>query len=241
MIKNLSFSIHGSLSLNKDELLSNIKFDIKLHQWTVIIGQSGVGKSTLLKVIADLNIPKNFTNKIIKNIATETSFSWMAQNDLLLPWLTVIENITLGQKLRSEKIDLNKANILLEKVGLINFAKELPATLSGGMRQRVALARTLMENHDIILMDEPFSSLDSITRSKIQKLTWSLLQNKTVIMVTHDPLEALMLSNELFYISNKKLKPIKLPTSKPLRKITNDNLLYSYKYILNLLKKSYKP
>ncbi|MBT4109835.1 MAG: ABC transporter ATP-binding protein, partial [Pelagibacterales bacterium] len=183
----------------------------------------------------------NFTNKIIKNIATETSFSWMAQNDLLLPWLTVIENITLGQKLRSEKIDLNKANILLEKVGLINFAKELPATLSGGMRQRVALARTLMENHDIILMDEPFSSLDSITRSKIQKLTWSLLQNKTVIMVTHDPLEALMLSNELFYISNKKLKPIKLPTSKPLRKITNDNLLYSYKYILNLLKKSYKP
>ncbi|MGY8976093.1 MAG: ATP-binding cassette domain-containing protein, partial [Alphaproteobacteria bacterium] len=80
-------------------------------------------------------------------------------------------------------------------VGLIDVAKQLPSTLSGGMRQRAALARTLMENNDIILMDEPFSSLDTITKSKIQKLTWSLLKNKTVIMVTHDPLEALMLSN----------------------------------------------
>ena len=239
MINSSSFSLNGSLSLNKDELFSNILLEIKLNQWTVIIGQSGTGKSTLLKIIANLNIPAAFNNNISKNINEDLSFSWMAQNDLLLPWLNVIDNITLGQKLRREKIDINKANILLEKVGLIDVAKQLPATLSGGMRQRAALARTLMENNDIILMDEPFSSLDTITKSKIQKLTWSLLKNKTVIMVTHDPLEALMLSNTLYYVSNKKLKPIKLPSSKPLRKITNDNLIYSYKYILNLLKKSY--
>ena len=239
MINSSSFSLNGSLSLNKDELFSNILLEIKLNQWTVIIGQSGTGKSTLLKIIANLNIPAAFNNNISKNINEDLSFSWMAQNDLLLPWLNVIDNITLGQKLRREKIDINKANILLEKVGLIDVAKQLPATLSGGMRQRAALARTLMENNDMILMDEPFSSLDTITKSKIQKLTWSLLKNKTVIMVTHDPLEALMLSNTLYYVSNKKLKPIKLPSSKPLRKITNDNLIYSYKYILNLLKKSY--
>ena len=239
MINSSSFSLNGSLSLNKDELFSNILLEIKLNQWTVIIGQSGTGKSTLLKIIANLNIPAAFNNNISKNINEDLSFSWMAQNDLLLPWLNVIDNITLGQKLRREKININKANILLEKVGLIDVAKQLPATLSGGMRQRAALARTLMENNDIILMDEPFSSLDTITKSKIQKLTWSLLKNKTVIMVTHDPLEALMLSNTLYYVSNKKLKPIKLPSSKPLRKITNDNLIYSYKYILNLLKKSY--
>lgn len=239
MIKSSSFSLNGSLSLNKDELFSNILLEIKLNQWTVIIGQSGTGKSTLLKIIANLNIPAAFNNNISKNINEDLSFSWMAQNDLLLPWLNVIDNITLGQKLRREKININKANILLEKVGLIDVAKQLPSTLSGGMRQRAALARTLMENNDMILMDEPFSSLDTITKSKIQKLTWSLLKNKTVIMVTHDPLEALMLSNTLYYVSNKKLKPIKLPSSKPLRKITNDNLIYSYKYILNLLKKSY--
>ena len=239
MINSSSFSLNGSLSLNKDELFSNILLEIKLNQWTVIIGQSGTGKSTLLKIIANLNIPAAFNNNISKNINEDLSFSWMAQNDLLLPWLNVIDNITLGQKLRREKIDINKTNILLEKVGLIDVAKQLPATLSGGMRQRAALARTLMENNDMILMDEPFSSLDTITKSKIQKLTWSLLKNKTVIMVTHDPLEALMLSNTLYYVSNKKLKPIKLPPSKPLRKITNDNLIYSYKYILNLLKKSY--
>ncbi|MBT3938902.1 MAG: ABC transporter ATP-binding protein [Pelagibacterales bacterium] len=239
MINSSSFSLNGSLSLNKDELFSNILLEIKLNQWTVIIGQSGTGKSTLLKIIANLNIPAAFNNNISKNINEDLSFSWMAQNDLLLPWLNVSDNITLGQKLRREKIDINKTNILLEKVGLIDVAKQLPATLSGGMRQRAALARTLMENNDMILMDEPFSSLDTITKSKIQKLTWSLLKNKTVIMVTHDPLEALMLSNTLYYVSNKKLKPIKLPSSKPLRKITNDNLIYSYKYILNLLKKSY--
>ena len=106
------------------------------------------------------------------------------------------------------------------------------------MRQRVALARTLMEDKDIILMDEPFSSLDSITRSTIQKLTWKLLKNKTVIMVTHDPLEALLLSNDLYYISHHKLKPIKLPKTKPFRKANDINLLYSHKYILNKLEKS---
>ena len=115
MIKSTSFSLNGSLSLNKDELFSNIQLEIKLNQWTVIIGQSGTGKSTLLKIIANLNIPVAFNNNISKNINEDLSFSWMAQNDLLLPWLNVLENITLGQKLRREKIDLYKANLLLEK------------------------------------------------------------------------------------------------------------------------------
>ena len=114
MIKSSSFSLNGSLSLNKDELFSNVQLEIKLDQWTIIIGQSGTGKSTLLKIIANLNIPAAFNNNISKNINKDLSFSWMAQNDLLLPWLNVLENITLGQKLRREKIDLHKANLLLE-------------------------------------------------------------------------------------------------------------------------------
>ena len=235
---NLSFSLEGSLINDQEVLFSNLKLNINLNKWTSIIGQSGSGKSTLLKVIAGMDLPKVFNNTLISS-NTNYSFSWMAQNDLLLPWASVIENVTLGQKLRREKIDTKKAKNLLEQVGLINEAKKLPSTLSGGMKQRVALARTLMENKDIILMDEPFSALDSITRSVIQKLTWKLLENKTVIMVTHDPLEALLLSNNLYFISNKKLMPIKLPKSKPFRKVNNENLLYSHKYILNKLEKSY--
>ena len=199
---NLSFSLEGSLINDQEVLFSNLKLNINLNKWTSIIGQSGSGKSTLLKVIAGMDLPKVFNNTLISS-NTNYSFSWMAQNDLLLPWASVIENITLGQKLRREKIDTKKAKNLLEQVGLINEAKKLPSTLSGGMKQRVALARTLMENKDIILMDEPFSALDSITRSIIQKLTWKLLKNKTVIMVTHDPLEALLLSNNLYWITKK--------------------------------------
>ena len=237
---NLSFILKGSLKVeNENEILfSNLKLNINYNKWTSIIGQSGSGKSTLLKIIAGIEIPKVFKNTITCS-PKNYSFSWMAQNDLLLPWASAIENITLGQRLRKEKLDINKANILLEKVGLKNAAKKLPSTLSGGMRQRVALARTIMEDKDIILMDEPFSALDSITRSAIQKLTWKLLKDKTVIMVTHDPLEALLLSNNLYYISKEKLKPINLPISKPFRKINDDNLLYSHKHILNKLEKSY--
>jgi lipoprotein-releasing system ATP-binding protein len=159
----------------------------------------------------------------------------------LLPEFTALENVIIPALLgnRSKSIAMEKGSELLNFLGLGDRLKHKPSELSGGEQQRVAVARALINDPDIILMDEPFSSLDTITKSKIQKLTWSLLKNKTVIMVTHDPLEALMLSNTLYYVSNKQLKPIKLPSSKPLRKITNDNLIYSYKYILNLLKKSY--
>ena len=236
--KNLSFSLEGSLKNDQDILFSNIKLNINFNSWTSIIGTSGSGKSTLLKIIAGMDLPEVFKNTI-KSSNKNYSFSWMAQNDLLLPWASVIDNVTLGQKLRREKLDIEKARFLLNQVGLIKEENELPSTLSGGMRQRVALARTLMENKNIILMDEPFSALDSITRSLMQKLTWKLLKNKTVIMVTHDPLEALLLSNNLYYITKKQFESIKLPNNKPFRKVNDENLLYSHKFILNKLEKSY--
>ncbi|PPR16514.1 MAG: Aliphatic sulfonates import ATP-binding protein SsuB [Alphaproteobacteria bacterium MarineAlpha9_Bin3] len=235
--KTLSFSLQGSLKNDEETIFSNIKLKINFNKWTSIIGKSGSGKSTLLKVMAGMDLPEVFINTI-KSSNKNFSFSWMAQNDLLLPWASVIDNITLGQKLRREKLDLERALNLLKQVGLINKVNALPSTLSGGMRQRVALARTIMENKNIILMDEPFSALDSITRSEMQKLTWELLKDKTVIMVTHDPLEALLLSNDLYYITKHKLNPIKLPNSEPFRKINDKSLLYSHKFIFNKLEKS---
>jgi len=236
--KNLSFLLEGSLKISQEILFSDVKLKINFNKWTSIIGVSGSGKSTLLKIIAGMDLPDVFKSTI-KSSNKNYSFSWMAQNDLLLPWASVINNVTLGQKLRGEKLDKERALSLLDQVGLINEVNALPSTLSGGMRQRVALARTLMEDKNIILMDEPFSALDSITRSAMQKLTWKLLKDKTVIMVTHDPLEALLLSNDLYYIIKNKLRSIKLPNSKPFRTVNDENLLYSHKFILNKLEKSY--
>ncbi len=242
MIKKLNkncLDISGSLYLNEVELLSKIKFNIELNKWNTLVGQSGIGKSTLLKILANLEISSNFTNKIKIINKNKYTFSLMAQDDLLLPWFSVIENVVLGQKLRGEKVDYNRAKKILRKVNLNHVINNMPASLSGGMRQRVAIARTLFEDRDIILMDEPFRSLDSITKAKIQNLTYSLLRNKTIFMVTHDPLEALLLSNNLYLISDNKIKNINLPKSNPIRKITDAELVKNYKNIINKIERNY--
>jgi putative hydroxymethylpyrimidine transport system ATP-binding protein len=123
--------------------------------------------------------------------------AWMSQRDDLLPWLSVIGNVTLGARLRGEPVDRARALDLLARVGLAQQKEQLPATLSGGQRQRAALARTLMEDRPVVLMDEPFSGLDAITRARIQVLASSLLAGRTVLLVTHDPLEALRLGHRI--------------------------------------------
>ena len=190
MINRQLLSVDGSLKIKNKKLLDDFSLIIEKGRWTTILGQSGVGKSTLLKLIAGLEIPGQFRGNIKLDSANHKIFSWMAQNDRLLPWLSVTKNVCLGQILRNEKLDHKKAEKLLKAVELENISRQLPDTLSVGMRQRVALARTLMEETEIVLMDEPFSSLDYITRSNIQNLSRKLLKNKTVIMVTHDPILA---------------------------------------------------
>ena len=129
----------------------------------------------------------------------------MAQKDLLLPWLTVLENVCLGARLRGrlcpEKRE--KATALISSVGLGDYADALPAELSGGMRQRVALLRTLMEERPVVLMDEPFSSLDALTRLKLQDLAAEMVRGATVLMVTHDPMEALRLGHRIHVMTGK--------------------------------------
>ena len=125
----------------------------------------------------------------------------MGQKDLLYPWLNVRENVALGARLRGEKADNARVNELLELVGLASCADERPAALSGGMRQRAALARTLYEDRPIVLMDEPFSALDTLTRTRIQTLAARLLTGRTVVLITHDPMEACRLSHRLLVLS----------------------------------------
>ncbi len=120
-----------------------------------------------------------------------------------MPWLTVIENAVIGSRLRGESPDYRRARDLLVSVGLADRADDHPSTLSGGMRQRTALIRTLMEDRPLVLMDEPFSALDAITRLRLQSLAAELLRGRTVLLVTHDPLEALRLGDRIHVMAGR--------------------------------------
>ena len=127
----------------------------------------------------------------------------MAQQDLLMPWLNVLENCLIGYRLRGEPVaaaEYQRAKNLLSQVGLENAIELRVSQLSGGMRQRVALVRTLLEERPVVLMDEPFSALDVLTRLQLQDLAADYLAGKTILLVTHDPLEALRLADRIYIL-----------------------------------------
>ena len=207
-------------------LFSSLDFEIQGGQWTCLLGPSGCGKSTLLRLISG-SLREGFSGNIRFDGVEKTKgqTAWMAQKDLLLPWLTVQKNVLLGARLRGEVSEqqIETANSLLNAVGLGHCRHDLPATLSGGMRQRVALLRTLMEAKSVILMDEPFSALDALTRIKLQDLAFELVQNATVLLVTHDPLEALRLGHRIHVMADRPahLSRAIQPPGRPPRNLDN--------------------
>ncbi len=197
----------ASLAFDGVDLFRDLALDIPFGRWTSLLGPSGVGKSSLLRLIAGLIPPRN-DMRIDWQAADPKSFSFMAQTDLLLPWLNVLDNVLLGPRLRrvsaaEMQAKRRQARELLQRLGLERLATRLPATLSGGQRQRVALARTLLEQSSTVLMDEPFSQLDAITRHDLQNLAAQEFSGRTVIMVTHDPLEALRLSHRIIVLAGR--------------------------------------
>jgi putative hydroxymethylpyrimidine transport system ATP-binding protein len=208
-------------------LFRDLDFTLKGGRWTCLLGQSGVGKSTLLRLIAGLVAPDRGRVRCSDGRPLAGRLAWMGQRDDLLPWLSGRDNVLLGARLRGETPDLARAKELLERVGLGPQQGQRPATLSGGERQRVALARTLMEDRPVVLMDEPFSALDAITRARLQSLAAALLAGRTVLLVTHDPLEALRLGHRVHVMAGQPARieaPIE-PSGDPPRDLHDPDLM----------------
>jgi len=165
--------------------------------------------------------------------------AWMAQKDLLLPWLTVLDNVLLGARLRGtlKSEQRQRALDLLASVGLGEYCQALPASLSGGMRQRTALLRTLMEERPVILMDEPFSALDALTRLRLQNLAARMVRGATVLLVTHDPWEALRLGHRIFIMKERpaQLSKVFLPPGTPPRNPDREVISSLYAQLLDQL------
>lgn len=219
-------SVRGArLRFGGELLFDGLDLDLPTGTVTCLLGPSGVGKTTLLRMVAGLAAAEPPTR-----ITGGGPVAWMAQQDLLLPWLSVLENVLLGYRLRREPITailLDRAMSLLDRVGLAGRAGDLPSALSGGMRQRTALVRTLLEDRPLVLMDEPFSSLDAVTRLQLQDLAAELLAERTVLLVTHDPLEALRLGDRVQILNGSPARlsaPLVPPGKKP-RNADNPELL----------------
>ncbi|MEZ9621074.1 MULTISPECIES: ABC transporter ATP-binding protein [unclassified Vibrio] len=200
---------NASLRYNDSEhaTLSGLSLSLNAGKWTVLLGRSGCGKTTVLRYLAGLlddKVEWQGTLTTSDELPLTDRIAYMAQQDLLLPWLSVIDNVCLShcfQNSASDKaVQTNQALELLAAVGLADYANAMPDQLSGGMRQRVALARTLMQDKPVVLMDEPFSALDAVTRHKLQSLACELLRDKTVVLITHDPQEAVRLADNLYVL-----------------------------------------
>ena len=225
------FIENACLSYGKQILFENLSCILPTHKITCLLGPSGVGKSSFLRLVAGLN-QAHMTATVFTSDQQPVNhrISYLAQHDMLLPWLTVLDNVLLSYKLCDKKISSlvkTQAIDLLAELRLKNAITQYPHQLSGGMRQRVALARVLLEGKSIVLMDEPFSALDAVTRFRLQEHTANLLTNKTVLLVTHDPIEALRLGHQLLIMSGipARLDVLPLP-GKPPRALNDNNLIH---------------
>ena len=211
---NISFSFAEDLNIMQD-----ISFTAERDEFVSLIGPSGCGKSTLLRIIAGLVKPSG--GKILyqgKEIAGPSlGISFVFQDFALLPWLTNLDNVKIGCSMMrlSDKEKEKKATFMLDKMGLSGFEHSYPNVLSGGMKQRVGIARALVSDPKVLLMDEPFSSLDELTAETLRGDIVYHLKNKSlpvnsVIMVTHNVEEAVELSDKIVVLSKKPSKVKKI-------------------------------
>ena len=203
-----------SYQTEKDEIraLESISFSVDEGEFVAIIGPSGCGKTSILSIIAGLLKPSGgeITIKGKPLEKGKTSIGYMLQKDELFPWRTIMENAYLPLEVKRDKSEKSKekVNELLKKYGLWEFRKKYPRQLSGGMRQRAALIRTMASSPDLLLLDEPFSALDYQTRLAVCDDLYEIIrrENKTTVLVTHDISEALSTADRIIVLSKRPSK-----------------------------------
>lgn len=196
-------------SANPVQALGDISFGLRKSEVLAIVGPSGCGKTTLFNIIAGLITPSQGSVSVngVQVAGAKGHVGYMLQKDMLLPWRSVLDNVTLGLEVRGvprgESVEI--AHRLITSYGLGGFEKAKPATLSGGMRQRVAFMRTLAFDPDVILLDEPFSALDFQTRLLLQGEVQRIIRErgKSVILVTHDIGEAITMADRIVVMTNR--------------------------------------
>ncbi|MXV73646.1 ABC transporter ATP-binding protein [Candidatus Poribacteria bacterium] len=224
-------------------VLDNLNFSVDDGEFVALLGPSGCGKSTLFNIISGLLAPD--TGEIHLNgsrINGNTGdFAYMQQKDLLLPWRTVLRNVLIGPEIQGEPLDTAKteAKQRLTQLGLSGFENSYPMQLSGGMRQRVALVRTLLFRKELLLLDEPFGALDAMTRTVMQAILLDIWAEarQTVLLITHDVEEALLLADKIYVLTARPatLKAeIPIPLPRP-RNVTDTSLIRLKGELLALL------
>ena len=239
-IRNLTKTYYSND--RKIKAIDKISFNVKDGDFISIVGPSGCGKSTILSILS--GILNKTDGDIICNKKIKTGY--MLQEDALFPFRTVLENSLLGLEVEKKLTSENKKRVidLLNKYGLKEFINSYPSSLSGGLKQRVALIRTLAINPDILLLDEPFSKLDYSTRLILSDEIYRIIKNekKTVIMVTHDLEEAISMASKVLVMSKrpgkiKKEIEIALDKSLPTEKRKDEKFLQYYNEIWNDIEK----
>ena len=223
-------SMHYHTKQGETLAVQDVNFSVEEGEFVAIIGPSGCGKTTLLSLAAGLLAPTKG-----KVVANGVAFGYMLQKDELFPWRTIEKNIFLPLEIKRKDTPENRARAiaLAEKYGLAQFLKSYPSSLSGGMRQRAALIRTLSVDPDILLLDEPFSALDYQTRLSVCDDVYKIIreEKKTALLITHDISEAISVADRVFVLSKRPAKvvaehPLSFPENQPLKR--RENKLFSH-------------
>lgn len=202
-ISKTFYSMNGETNV-----ISNVSFSIDENEIVSIIGPSGCGKSTILNIISSLE--EQNEGEIISN----AKLGYMFQKDALLPWRNVLDNVIFPLEIKKIKTkdNIKYAIELIDKYGLSSFKKHYPNDLSGGMKQRVSLIRTLVLRPNLLLLDEPFSALDAQTKLFVQEDVFKIIKNEKIssLIVTHDISEAIALSNRIIILSKRPCSIVKI-------------------------------
>ena len=220
--KDVTFQYEGE----PEPIIDHLSFHVDPGEFVSVIGTSGCGKSTIFRLINRfLEVESGciqVDGAVISGHSSKQYAGYMPQKDLLFPWRTILDNLTLPMEIQGVPATdrTRRATAMLSEIGLESYENKYPQDLSGGMRQRVSFARTLLTESDLMLLDEPFSALDALTRIDMQE--WILAEwekhHRTILFITHDVEEALFLSNRILIVEEtpiKRLKSIEVPMNYP--------------------------